>query len=167
MFLLAWLTAIAITVHNLEEMIALPAWSHGADRFMKPLDAGEFRFAAGLISLFALALPCGASLGYRPDLLLHLMAGFAFAMIINTVAPHLFLTLATRSYMPGLGSGLLLVAPISVSFLLVMQMRFIEMVVWGAGVGALLILAIPLLYGIKRRFLRDRRVYSAKVNQIG
>lgn len=103
---LAWLTAIAITLHNLEEMIRLPDWSHEPNRIMKPLDAGEFRFAAGPIALFALSLPNGVAQGIMPDLLLHILAGLAVAMIW-----------------------------------------------WDLIVGAALILAIPILYWIKRRFL--------------
>jgi len=43
--LLIWLFALAITVHNIEEEIWLPAWSKTAGWFHYPVGIVEFRFA--------------------------------------------------------------------------------------------------------------------------
>jgi hypothetical protein len=48
--------------------------------------------------------------------LLFALSGFAIAMSMNAVFPHLAISLAERSYFPGTGSGILLNLPLGLWF---------------------------------------------------
>jgi len=56
--LLSWLFAVAITIHNLEEALWLPAWSQSAGRWHHPVGAREFRFAVGVLTTLAYIAAC-------------------------------------------------------------------------------------------------------------
>lgn len=109
----ALLLALAVTVHNVEEMIWLPGFRH-PPAFRWEVPARAFRVAAAAIAaLFwaaALALAAGVPAG-------PVVAGFALAMIFNAFVPHLALTVALRRYHPGTATGLLLVVPAAAAFL--------------------------------------------------
>ena len=106
------LLALAVTLHNAEEMVLLP----GSQPYMPKLEIGPlaFRFAAAAIALlfWLAALALLAGLPVRG-----IVSGFALAMIFNAVVPHLAVTLATRRYHPGTGTAWLLVVPASLAFL--------------------------------------------------
>jgi hypothetical protein len=48
-----WMFPIALTLHNLEEAIWLPAWSQRAGFWNSPVDATEFRVAGALLAILA------------------------------------------------------------------------------------------------------------------
>ena len=109
----ALLLALAVTLHNVEEMIWLPGFPHPT---ALKIDAGPvaFRFAAvgvaALVWAVALTLAAGWPAG-------SLMAGFALAMIVNAAVPHLALTVAMRRYHPGTATACLLVVPAATAVL--------------------------------------------------
>lgn len=104
----AAILALAVSLHNLEEMIWLPGFRHPALPVVTPF---QFRFAAiGVAALFwLLAAGLAADLPLEP-----VMAGFAVAMIFNAFIPHLALTLILRRYHPGLATGFLAVVPAAI-----------------------------------------------------
>jgi len=101
----ALLLALAVTAHNLEEMIWLPGFKPG---LAPTISARAFRFAASAIAVvfwaFAIAVP------YVPGAEA-IMAGFAVAMMVNAVVPHLALTAWLRRYHPGTATAWLAVVP--------------------------------------------------------
>ena len=147
----ALLLALAVTVHNVEEMVWLPGFAHPpALRWDVP--ARAFRFAAVVVALafWAAALALDAGLPVEP-----LVAGFALAMILNALVPHLALTVALRRYHPGTATGLFLVAPAACAYLAAVdapgRVRDIAFLA-GAGAGlALLAASVPLLVALGRR----------------
>lgn len=108
----ALLLALAVTLHNAEEMILLAGRSNP---YLPQLQIGPvaFRFAAAAIALLfwlvAIALLSGLPVS-------GVLAGFSLAMIFNAVVPHLALTLVTRRYHPGTASAWLLVVPAAAVF---------------------------------------------------
>ena len=141
----ALLLALAVTLHNAEEMILLPGFSNP---YLPRAKVGPvaFRFAAAAIALLfwlaAAALLSGLRVrGVRAD--------FSLAMIFNAIVPHLFVTLATRRYHPGTATAWLLVIPAAATFLLAsgglgtFMNRTFLMEVLGGCVG--LAVSLPLL----------------------
>ena len=98
---LSWLFAISITVHNIEEAIWLPKWSISAKRWHHPVNPRVFRFAVLILTIFAYITSILASLGEKQGIGAYLVSGYALAMLLNVVFPHL---IATGSGL-GLGSG--------------------------------------------------------------
>ena len=103
----AILFAAAVTIHNLEEFVWLPSF---ADPRLPRLvrSAFGFRVAVTAITLaFWTAVAALASgMPARP-----IIAGFAAAMVVNAVVPHVVLTMFLRRYHPGTATALLLVVP--------------------------------------------------------
>jgi len=105
----------AVTVHNVEEALFLPAWSRSAARFHAPVGAFEFRFAVAALTLAAYACAALAAAGSAVGG--YLVCGYALAMAANAFVPHLVATLALRRYAPGTATGVLLNLPIGVALI--------------------------------------------------
>jgi hypothetical protein len=152
---LSWLFAIALTVHNVEEAIWLPAWSQTAGRFHHPTGAFEFRFAVTVLTVMAYIAAYLSMTGGKGSMGAYLISGYALAMLLNTVFPHLLATLAMRRYAPGTATAILLNFPIT-SLLLYHGFRegFIdqsEFIYLGPLVVIGILLLIPGLFFAGRR----------------
>lgn len=146
---------LAITLHNLEEALWLPAWSQQPSKFQKKVSVKEFRFA--VIVITALAYIATFSYVYLPTFSLAkwIFIGFSGAMIVNAIFPHLVATIIMRKYAPGLLTGLLLNVPVN-SFILyklykVNVVSVKEVVFSTIIVGLILVMMIPFLFKMGRK----------------
>ncbi|HRP79072.1 MAG TPA: HXXEE domain-containing protein [Aquamicrobium sp.] len=148
----AFLLALAATAHNVEEMIWLPSFPH-PPALRWDVSPRAFRFAAAAITLVfwaaALALASGV------PTLEPVVAGFALAVIVNAFLPHLALTVILRRYHPGTASGLLLVVPAALLYLVTVdasqRIGDPAFLAWAAAGAAGLAAAVPLLLALGRR----------------
>lgn len=108
---LAWLFALAVTLHNAEEAIWLPRWSASAGRFHVPVSARQFRFAVLVLTIAAWTVVAWSAAGSR--IADYLVSGYALAMLVNVVFPHLAATVALRRYAPGTATAVLLNLPVT------------------------------------------------------
>lgn len=109
--LLGWLFAGGVLLHNLEEALLLPAWSLHAGRWHRPVGPGKFRFAAAILTALVFAATWLASAGGPGSPGAYLLAGYALAMALNALFPHLAASLLLRCYAPGTATALLLNLP--------------------------------------------------------
>lgn len=109
---LARIFAIAVTLHNLEEAVFLPA---EAKRLKIPVDPGEFRFALAVLTLFAYL--CAWLTGKGNALGVYMLSGYALTMMLNVFAPHLIATVVLRRYAPGTATAILFNLPAGVFLL--------------------------------------------------
>jgi hypothetical protein len=58
-----WLFPVAITLHNLEEAVWLPAWSNRAGKWHRPVSPSAFRFAAAVLAALAFIVTFGSARG--------------------------------------------------------------------------------------------------------
>ncbi len=147
---LAWFFVAAITLHNLEEAIWLPQWSRSAGRWHVPVDPFVFRFAVAVLTLAAFAVAAFAMANGKQSTGAYLLAGYALAMLLNVVFPHLIATLATRRYAPGTATALLLNAPVCTLLLLVaLEQEYVVAATFkwaGPAIVIAIALSIPLLF---------------------
>jgi len=153
--LLAWLFALVVTVHNIEEALLLPDWSKTAGKWHRPVGVREFRFAVMVLTVGAYvavgwALMCG-----KESAGAYVLSGYALAMLLNVLFPHVIASAVTRRYAPGTFTALLLNLPATI---LLLRQGFqegyihIQRFVWLGPLVVLGILAsIPLLFAIGRR----------------
>ncbi len=147
---LAKLFALAVTLHNLEEALLLPAWSQSAGLWHPPIGAREFYFAVTVLTLFAYAVVYFAVTRGRESMGAYILSGYALAMLLNVFFPHVIASVIMRRYAPGTLTGLLLNLP--VTFLLLRQgirEKYIHArkLGWIAPLVVLgLLAAIPLLF---------------------
>lgn len=155
MELLVVLFCFAITLHNLEEAIWLPAWSQQASRFQKPVTEGEFRFAVTIITGLAYLSAVSYMIWPHVDLAKWIFVGFLGSMIVNAIFPHLIAALSMKQYAPGLATGLLLNIPVNVLILYRMQGENIvlpsEIVLSTLVVGVVILSLIPLLFKMGKK----------------
>lgn len=100
--------------HNAEEALLLPAWSAKVVRRYPRVRPKPFAFAVTVFTAVLFACAVAAAVGGAGSLGAYLFMGYVFAMAANAVIPHIALSVATRSYMPGTATGALLNLPIGV-----------------------------------------------------
>jgi hypothetical protein len=150
-----WLFPIAITLHNLEEAIWLPAWSNHAGRWHRPVSPSAFRFAAAVFTASAIMVTIWSALAGPESIGSYLLAGYALAMLLNVFAPHLLVTVALRRYMPGLGTALALNLPVTIMLLRRAfaegYVRFPTFAYYGLFVCVALVGSIPVLFAAGKK----------------
>jgi hypothetical protein len=110
--LLIWTFPLAAAAHNLEEAVWLPGWStQGRSRWRRPVPAVPFRFAALVLTILAFLIAGWTQLAGPGSVGHYLLVSYAIGQALNVVFPHAIVTVATRSYSPGLLTGALLVLP--------------------------------------------------------
>ena len=106
---------LGFTLHNLEEAVWLPRWSHFAEKFHKPVEPDEFIFAVIVITIFGYLLTVLDFLtGAGVSFINYIYLGFVGMMGLNTILPHLLAAFVLKRYSPGLITGLLLNLPLSI-----------------------------------------------------
>jgi len=152
---LAWLFAGAITLHNLEEAIWLPAWSEKAGRWHHEVGAREFRFAVVVLTLLAYVFAWAAVAYGRESFGAYLLSGYALAMLLNVLFPHVAATIIMRRYAPGTLTALFFNLPVTLLLLRQgLQEGYIHLqrLVWaGPLVVAGIMVSIPVLFHLGRR----------------
>src|SRR5690606_1529477 len=111
---LSWLFVGAVALHNLGEAVWLSAWSRTVARWHTPISEFAFRFAVAVLTLLA-AGAAWLALAQGPESLgAYIVSGYALAMLINVILPHVAATVALRSYAPGTATALILIAPVTI-----------------------------------------------------
>jgi hypothetical protein len=147
---LQWLFPLVILLHNAEEALWLPGWANRTGFWRQPVSPGAFRFAAGVLTGLALAVTWLSARSGGQSLWTYLVFGYMTAMLGNVVYPHVALSIATRSYMPGVATAVIVNLPV-VSLLMASALAERQVSGWkaagfGVGVPGLLILLLPALF---------------------
>lgn len=108
-----WLFPVVVSVHNLEEAILFPSWSRNTHLWSTPVENNEFIFAIFILTILAYLSTYLNSISKNNSILSNIFYGYCMSMLLNAIFPHTIYSLITRSYMPGLISGLLLNVPVS------------------------------------------------------
>lgn len=119
---LLWLFPIVVTLHNAEEAIWLPSWSKRAVLWHSAVTPGTFRFAITVLTVLAFAVTWLSVLSGRQTVWTYLAFGYMAAALANVLIPHIALTVALRSYMPGVATAVALNLPV-LSLLVVLAIR--------------------------------------------
>jgi hypothetical protein len=149
---LMWLFPIVVTLHNAEEAIWLPGWSKRAVLWRSPVTPGSFRFAVAVLTVLAFAVTGLSAISGKQTIWTYLAFGCMVVTLANVLIPHLALTVALRSYMPGVATAVALILPV-LSLLVVLAIRegYVsgwKAAVYSVGVAGLLIAIIPALFKI-------------------
>ena len=157
--ILNWLFAISVTAHNLEEAIWLPKWSITAGRWHPPVKPAVFRFAVLILTLFAYIVTILVYIGGKGSIGAYLVSGYALAMLLNVVFPHLIATIVLKKYAPGLITAMLLNLPVTICLLYyAVAEKYIELrlfYIFGPVVTLGILGMIPVLFGIGKHIFKD------------
>lgn len=151
---LQWLFPIVVTLHNAEEALWLPAWSKRTGFWRTPVTPGVFRFAVAVLTVLAFAVTWLSAVSGKQTVWTYLVFGSMVVTLANVLIPHVAVSVARRSYMPGVATAVTFNLPV-LSLLVVMALK--EGYVSGAkaaaysvGVAGLVLLFIPALFKIGR-----------------
>jgi hypothetical protein len=147
---LQWLFPIVLTLHNAEEAIWLPGWSKRAVLWHSPVTPGTFRFAVTVLTVLAFAVTWLSAESGKQSVWTYLVFGCMVAMLANVPIPHIALTVALRTYMPGVATAVALNLPV-LSLLVVMALREGYVTGWKSvafciGVSGAALASIPALF---------------------
>jgi hypothetical protein len=141
---------LAIILHNVEEALWLPQWSQLGSSIQKPVTPNEFHFAVLIITALAYLISFLYVSFPKTNLLKWVFIGFLGSMIFNAIFPHLIASIMTKSYAPGLATGLLLNIPVNTVILYRLYTLSLitkkEILISTVVVGILLLAMIPALF---------------------
>ena len=111
---------------------------------------GSFRFAVVVFTVLAFAVTWLSALSGKQTVWTYLAFGYISAALANVLIPHVALTVALRSYMPGVATAVALNLPV-LSLLVVLAMREGYVSGWKAaayavGVAGVLLASIQVLF---------------------
>ena len=154
---LQWLFPIVVALHNAEEAIWFPKWSQRMGLWHAGYSPSVFRFAAAGLTALAFVVTYLSVRTSKQTVWTYLVFGYMAAMLANALIPHLAVTLARCSYMPGVITGVVLNLPV-LSLLVVLAVREGYVSGWKAveyavGVSGLLLLSIPVLFKLGRALM--------------
>ena len=157
---LQWLFPVVIVLHNLEEALWLPGWANRTGFWRTPISPRVFRFVVAVLTALALAVTWLSARSGAQAPWTYLMFGCMVAALANALYPHLALSIARRSYMPGTATAAALNLPV-VSFLVASalserQVSGWKSVAYAVGVPALLLLFLALLFKPGRLRISER-----------
>lgn len=147
---LQWLFPIVVTLHNAEEAIWLPGWSRRAVLWRRPVSPGSFRFAVLVLTIVVFAITWLSAISGKQTVWTYLAFGCMAVTLANVLIPHVALTVALRSYMPGVATAVALILPV-LSLLVMLAIREGYVSGWKAvacsvGVAGLTVATIPALF---------------------
>lgn len=152
---LGWLLTLGVLLHNAEEALYLPEWSNVAGRWYRPVAARTFRIAILLFSGLMLLLTALSTRSTAGSMTAYVMAGYALAMVLNALFPHLLATAVMRRYMPGTATALLLNVPLGLLFLHQARVQHridLHIFLWaGPAVVLAIVMILPVLFAIGRK----------------
>jgi len=118
-----WLFPIAVTLHNGEEALSMPAWD-AIHRDRLPLHPSTAAIWAALFVLTAAAYVLTALSAKRgpQSTPAYLLFGSIAAMLINVLVPHVPVAIVFKGYAPGVITAVLINLPL-MSILLFLALR--------------------------------------------
>jgi hypothetical protein len=156
---LQWLFPVAVTLHNGEEAVWFPKWSRRARRWPPPVETGIFCFAVVVFTVLAFVVTWLSVRSGKQTIWTYLDFGFMTAVLANAFVPHIAVSLATRSYMPGVATATVVNLPV-LSLLTWLAVKEGYVSGWKAAeysvcVAGILLVAIPLLFKLGRLLKLD------------
>jgi hypothetical protein len=118
------------------------------------VSAQSFRFAVSILTAAVFLIAVWAHVRGPGSLGHYLLASYALGQSLNVIFPHLVATLATRTYAPGLLTGILFVLPTAAVFLLrsfaLDQLHTGRFLIIAALFTPAVLLSIPVLFRVGR-----------------
>ena len=112
-----WLFPAAFALHNTEEAIWMPSFSKTAGRFARPVNSFEFIFAVVILTILSVIITELFFIYGKESFFCSLYFAFNLAMLLNVFFPHIAAAISLKKYCPGLLTGLIFLAPVTIYIL--------------------------------------------------
>lgn len=143
---------VLVTLHNAEEAIRIPRWKRRSGPWFGGAEPGVFRFVVVVFTALAAMATALSAVSGRMSFWGNVTFGYMAAVLFNAFFPHIAVSMAKRTLMPGVITAVALNVPI-LTFLIVSALRqgYVtahDAVVYSIGVGLVLLLMLPLLFKV-------------------
>ncbi len=143
---------VLVALHNAEEAIGMPRWRRRSGPWFGGVQPAVFRFAVVVLTILAFAITVLSTVSGRMSFWGNVTFGYIIAMLLNSLVPHIAVSVAKRTLMPGVITAAILNLPI-LSFLaaLALKQGYVsshDALRFSIAVPLLLLLLIPLLFKI-------------------
>lgn len=141
---------VLVGLHNAEEAIGLPRWKHRSGAWFGGATPGSLRFALTVFTALAVVVTVLSAARGPGTFWADVTFGYMIAVLVNAVVPHIAVSLAKRTLMPGTLTAAALNVPI-LSFLAVLAIEqgYVsarDALAYSTATGLLLLGLIPLLF---------------------
>lgn len=113
---------VLVGLHNAEEAIRLPKWTRRSGPWFRGAEPGVFRFVVVVSTALAFVVTILSMVAGRMTLWGNLTFGYIVVLLINSLVPHIAVSIAHRTLMPGVITAATLNLPI-LSFLVVLALK--------------------------------------------
>ena len=97
---------ICVIIHNFEESLSLSNWVSKYSKVWFIPNQNAYFIATNFVSLVICGAISWQIIDNQSLLPISILSGFTLAMVVNAFVPHLLQSLTTRTYMPGLATGI-------------------------------------------------------------
>jgi len=141
---------VLVALHNVEEAIGMPRWTRRSGPWFGGVQPAVFRFALIVFTVLALVITVLSAVSGRMTFWGNLTFGYMIAMLFNALVPHIAVSVAKRTLMPGVITAATLNLPI-LSFLAALALKegYVskhDALVFSLVVPVLLLFSILLLF---------------------
>jgi hypothetical protein len=141
---------VLVALHNTEEAIGMPRWTRRSGPWFGGVQPAVFRFAVVVFTVLAFVITVLSTVSGRITFWGNVTFGYIIAMLLNSLVPHIAVSVAKRTLMPGVITAATLNLPI-LPFLaaLALKQGYVsnhDALVYSIAVPLLLLLMIPLLF---------------------
>ncbi len=145
---------VLVALHNADEAISLPRWTKRSGPWFGGLQPAGFRFALVAFTILAFVITALSIVSGRMTFWANLTFGCITATVLNAFVPHIVVSVAKRTLMPGVITAVTLNLPIC-SFLAILALKegyvsHHNAVVFSIVVPLLVLPMIPLLFRLGR-----------------
>jgi Protein of unknown function with HXXEE motif len=146
---------VLVALHNAEEVIGMPGWARRrSGPWFLGVQPAVFRFAAVVFTVLAFVVTVLSVASGGMTFWGNVTFGYMMALLFNSLVPHIAVSIAKRTLMPGAITAAALNLPI-LSYLTILALRqgYVsshDAVVFSIVIPALLLMVIPLLFRLGR-----------------
>jgi hypothetical protein len=143
---------VLVALHNAEETIGIPRWTRRSGPWFGggAVQPAVFRFVVVTFTVLAFVITVLSTVSGRMTFWGNLTFGCIIAGLINSFVPHIAVSVASRTLMPGVITAVTLNLPVfSVLAVLALKQGYVsnhDALVYSIAVPLLLLLMIPLLF---------------------
>lgn len=141
---------VLVGLHNAEEAIRIPKWSRRSGIWFGGNQPGVFRFAVIVFTALAFVVTVLSVFAGRMTLWADLTFGYIVGVLFNALMPHIAVSIARRTLMPGVITAATLNLPIlSLLAALALKQGYVsrsDAILYSILVPLVLLLLIPLLF---------------------
>ena len=149
---------VVVALHNAEEVLRMPRWSGRPGPWFGGVAPAVFRFATITLAAIALLVTVLSVVAGAGSLWAGITFGFMVALLLNVFVPHVAVSIAQRTWMPGAITAVTLNLPV-LGFLVVLalQQGYVsrhEAIIFSVVVPLVLLAFLPVLFATGKRFLQ-------------